>query len=70
MDGRVSELIIKPTNLLLEDETHSTRYHRHTAEHASAQKSRITFILGPAVLCHLIPTFIVFIADKGLVYIP
>jgi len=66
MDGRVSELIIEPTNLLLEDETHSARYHGHTTEYASAQKSRITFILGPAVLCHLIATFIVNIVDKGL----
>ena len=35
--------------LLLEDETHSTRYHGHTTEHALAQESRISHILGLAV---------------------
>ena len=44
-------IIIKPSNLLLEDETHSIRYHGHTAEHVLAQKSRITLIGGPAMLC-------------------
>ena len=57
--------IFKPSNLLLENETYSTRYHRHTAEHALACKSRITFVLGPDVLCHLLLTFIAFI-DKTM----
>ena len=43
----ISKSIFEPYNLLLEDETHSTRYHGHTAEHVLEQKPGITLILAP-----------------------
>ena len=47
MDDHVVELITESSNLLLEDETHSTHYHGHTAEHAPAQKSHVALFLRP-----------------------
>ena len=45
VDSRISKFILEPCNLQLEDETHSTRYHGHTAEHVLEKKSPVTVIM-------------------------
>ena len=42
IDSHVSEFIFEPCYLLLEDETHSTRYHKHTAKDVLDQQSAIS----------------------------
>ena len=51
IDSHVSEFIFEPCCLLLEDETHSTRYHRHTAKDVLDQQSAITDPLQSVIEC-------------------
>ena len=51
-DLRVPEFIFEPCHLRLEDETHSTRYHRHTAEDVLEQQSAISDQLQSVIECH------------------
>ena len=50
-DSRVPEFIFEPCHLLLEDETHSTRYHRHTAKDDLDQQSAISDQLQSVIEC-------------------
>ena len=40
-DAGASEFISQSTDLLLEDETHSTRYHEHTAKHVFKRNNQL-----------------------------
>ena len=51
IDSRVSEFIFEPCYLLLEDETHSTRYHRHTTKDALDQQLAISGKLQSVIEC-------------------
>ena len=51
IDSRVSEFIFEPCYLLLEDEAHSTRYHRHTAKDVLDQQSAISDQLQSVIEC-------------------
>ena len=50
-DSGTPQFISKPSNLLLEDETHSTRNREHTAEHVLGQKFPITITQQSIVEC-------------------
>ena len=51
IDSHVSEFIFEPCNLLLEDETRSTRYHTHTAKDVLDQQSAISDQLQSVIEC-------------------
>ena len=59
----ISKFIFEPYNLLLEDETHSTRYHGHTTEHVLEQKPRIT--LANLSTCQLVLLVLISIYLSG-----
>ena len=48
-NSRISQFILEPHNLLLEDETHSTSSHEHTEEHVLAQKFGIALMVELAM---------------------
>ena len=50
-DSGTPQFISKPSNLLLEDETHSTHNREHTAEHILGQKFPITITQQSIVEC-------------------
>ena len=50
-DSHVPEFIFEPCYLLLEDETHSTRYHKHTAKDVLDQQSAISDQLQSVIEC-------------------
>lgn len=50
-DSRVPEFIFEPCHLLLEDETRSTRYHRHTAKGSTTSGHRVSSTLITDPLC-------------------
>ena len=51
IDSRVSKFIFEPCNLLLEDEAHSTCYHRRTAKDVLDQQSAISDQLQSVIEC-------------------